>query len=144
MNAAKVCRKFRRSNTFGTDQHTLLLPQAFKAKRYQAKAMSNPYLDIETAITRENWDALLEEWGGTETRKGTLDLREWVYQRDTGRCGIGQEPVERWEADMDHRIPWARFKQDSAANHKDNLWILHQVYHKEKTKRDLYSGSRVR
>jgi 5-methylcytosine-specific restriction endonuclease McrA len=139
LSIAQVHRKFRRGSTLGTNQKTLLLPQVFKAKRYLAKTIHNPYLDTATAITREDWDVLLEEWGGTETRKGALDLKEWVYQRDKGICGICQEPVERWEADMDHKTPWSRFKRANAANHKDNLWILHRRCHKEKTKRDLYA-----
>ena len=139
LSTKQVHRKFRRETTFGTFQRVMLEPRVFKAKRYQAKTIHNPYLDTDTAISRENWDALLEEWGGTEPRKGALDLKEWVYQRDKGICGICQEPVERWEADMDHKIPWSRFKQDSAANHKDNLWILHRKCHKVKTKRDLYA-----
>jgi 5-methylcytosine-specific restriction endonuclease McrA len=82
---------------------------------------------------------------GTERRKGSLDLKEWVFQRDKGICGICGQPVLRLEAEMDHRVPWSRFKHKEAANHRENLWILHrEPCHREKTKRDLQSGSRVR
>jgi 5-methylcytosine-specific restriction endonuclease McrA len=140
----KVMRQYRQGETFGTDSTTLRLPSEYQTKRYQAKTIHNPYLDKETAIAREDWDALLEEWGGTEQRKGTLDLKEWVYQRDKGICGICQLPVERWEAEMDHKVLWSLFKHQNAANHRNNLWILHAECHREKTKRELQSGSRMR
>jgi RNA-directed DNA polymerase len=144
MSVAKVHRKFLKNNSFGTDQGIMLRPDEFKTKRYQAKRMYNPYLSPETGITRENWDALLEEWGGQEWRKGSLDLKEWIYQRDKGICGMCHLPVERWEAEMDHRISRSKFKHENAANQEDNLWILHRGCHKDKTKRDLCSGSRMR
>jgi 5-methylcytosine-specific restriction endonuclease McrA len=141
----QVMRRFYKGNTFGTNRVTLCMPFEFKTKRYQAKTMHNPYLAEETAISRENWDSLLWEWGGTERRKGSLDLKEWIYQRDEGTCGICGKPVGRWEAELDHKIPWSRFRSANAANHEDNLWILHEEpCHREKTKRDLQSGSRVR
>lgn len=135
MSMPMVMRKFYRNNTFRTDRYAMLMPSEFKTKRYQAKTISNPYLETGTAITRDNWDALLEEWGGTESRKGTLDLKEWIFQRDKGICGACGMPVERWEAEMDHKVPWSRFKHENAANHVDNLWILHKKCHREKTKK---------
>jgi RNA-directed DNA polymerase len=145
MSTPKVMRNYKKGNTFGTENITLRMPIEYKTKRYQAKTITNPFIQLNTAITRENWDDLLEEWGGTETRKGNLDLKEWVFQRDKGICGICGKPVERWEAELDHKTPWSRFKHQNAANHEDNLWILHgKPCHRDKTKRDLQSGSRVR
>jgi RNA-directed DNA polymerase len=144
MSIAGVHRKFRRGNTFGNDQRTMLRPDVFKAKRYPAKRVYNPYLSPETGIAREDWDALLEEWGGHEKRKGSLDLKEWIYQKEKGICGKCGMPVERWEADMDHKVPWSWFRHEKAANQEDNLWILHRRCHEDKTKSDLYGGSRMR
>jgi group II intron reverse transcriptase/maturase len=145
MRITQVLRRFRKGNNFGTSTTTLLKPNEFKAKRYLAKTFYNPYLSEETALSRENWEALMETWGGEEQRKGNLDLKEWVYQRDKGTCGWCGGPVERWEAELDHKIPWTRFRHQSAADHKENLWILHgEPCHREKTKRCLQSGSRVR
>jgi 5-methylcytosine-specific restriction endonuclease McrA len=136
-------QQFRKGNTFGTSTHTLIRPDEFKTKRYLAKAIHNPYLSAGTALVREDWDALIDQWGGTESRKGSLDLKEWIYQRDNGICGLCGMPVERWDANMDHKVPWSRFKHPNAANHEDNLWILCTQCHLEKTKRDLHSGSRM-
>jgi 5-methylcytosine-specific restriction endonuclease McrA len=144
LSMPKVMEQFKKENTFGTDTHTMILPSEYKAKRYQAKAIHNPYLSPETALLREDWDRLMEQWEMVEGRKGSLDLKEWVYQRDKGRCGICGQHVARREADMDHKTPWSRFKHRNAANHEDNLWILHRrPCHLEKTKRDLQCGSRV-
>jgi group II intron reverse transcriptase/maturase len=139
-----IMRQYLRGISFGTGAHTLLMPQEFKAKRYQAKTLHNPYLSSDTALTRENWDRLIDEWGGEEQRKGSLDLKEWIYQRDKGRCGLCGEPVKKRESEMDHKTPWFRFKHTNAANQEDNLWILCRTCHLGKTKSDLQSGSRVR
>jgi 5-methylcytosine-specific restriction endonuclease McrA len=145
LNMPKVMRRFKKGNTFGTNTLTLVKPAEFKAKRYQAKAIHNPYLSPVTALEREDWDQLIEDWGGTEERKGVLDLKEWIFLRDRGRCGLCGQLVIRREAQLDHKIPWSRFKHHNAANHEDNLWILHEEpCHRDKTKRDLQSGSRVR
>jgi RNA-directed DNA polymerase len=147
INMPEVMRRYRKGNSFATGTSKLLRLDEFKAKRYLAKPIHNPYLSVETAITRENWDALLEEWGGHEQakRKGSLDLKEWVYQRDQGMCGLCKQPVSRREAELDHKIPLSRFKHINAANHLENLWILHaNPCHGKKTKEYLRSRSRVR
>lgn len=145
ISTPEVMRRYKKGNTFGTDRYTLLRPEEFKTKRYQAKSIHNPYLFSETAISRDNWDGLLEKWGVLENRKGNLDLKEWIFQRDKGICGRCGNPVNRWEAHLDHKIPLSRFKHSEAANHQENLWILHaEPCHREKTKEDLLRGSRVR
>ena len=88
---------------------------------------------------------LEEEWLGTEGRKGNSDLREVVYQRDAGICGVCGNFVPRSEAIMDHKIPRYRFKPAKSGDTLENLWLLHrEPCHRLKTKTDLQRGGRVR
>jgi group II intron reverse transcriptase/maturase len=76
LSMPKVMEQFKKGNTFGTDTHTMILPSEYKAKRYQAKAIHNPYLSPEISLSREDWDRLMEQWEIVEGRKGSLDLKE--------------------------------------------------------------------
>ena len=83
----EVMKKFRTGNTFGTATVTLLQPTQFKAKRYKARVIPNPYLSPAPQIERESFFDLDEMWMGQEERPGTADLKESVYRRDSGKCG---------------------------------------------------------
>lgn len=145
MSIPRVMRTYKRENTFGTGTYTLRMPQEFKAKRHRLRSIPNPYTAEVPAIQRENLDSLEEKWIGTEARPGTDDLRNVVYQRDEGRCGICGNFVPWEEAHMDHKIPRHRFKPPESGDTLGNLWILHrEPCHQMKTKRDLHGGRRVR
>ena len=87
MSIPTVMEKFRRGNTFGTNSITWSRPEEFKAKRHRLRAIQNPYSSDAIIIQREDFDSLEEEWTGTEERKGQMDRKEVVYQRDEGKCG---------------------------------------------------------
>jgi group II intron reverse transcriptase/maturase len=145
MSIPAVIRRFGRQHTFGTASITLSRPSDFKAKRHRLKVIQNPYTADTTRIRREDLDSLQEEWTGTESRKGQMDHKEVVYQRDGGLCGICGNFVLWEEAVMDHRIPRYRFKLPESGDTLGNQWILHrEPCHQMKTKRDLQRVRRVR
>ena len=139
LSIAQVHRKFRRDTTFGTNQRTLLLPQVFKAKRYLAKTMHNPYLDTETAITRKTG---MSCWRNGEARKHAREpwaLKECVYQRDKGICGLCEEPVEKREAELDHKSHGPGSNMQMQPTIRPTCGYCIEFCHTEKTKRDLYA-----
>jgi len=144
MSMPSVMRAFQKGNTLGTGSFILDRPSDFKAKRHRLRVIQNPY-SSKAIIQRENLDPLAEEWTGVELRKGAMDQKRVVYQRDAGICGICGNFVPWNEADMDHKIPRHRFKPPESGDTLENLWVLHrEPCHSFKTKRDLQGGRRVR
>ena len=141
----RVMKAYRRGNTFGVGSLTLARASEFKAKRHRLRLINNPYTTKPATPQRERLDALEEAWIGSEVRKGRMDQKEVVYQRDEGICGVCGNFVPRNEAEMDHKTPRSRFKRAKSGDTLENLWILHrEPCHRLKTKRDLQSGRRVR
>jgi group II intron reverse transcriptase/maturase len=140
----RVMRRFRKENTFGTPLVRLLRLSDFKAQRYPVRPLRNPYTLPTPVITRDEVPALAGA-GLWEERAGQADLREAIYLRDHGRCGLCGKWVPWHEAILDHKRPWAQFTGARAADHPENLWVLHQEpCNREKTKRDLQVLSRMR
>jgi group II intron reverse transcriptase/maturase len=145
MSMPEVMRRFRRGNSLGTGTCTLSQASEFKAKCHGLREITNPYTTKDTILRREDLDKLEEEWLGTEVRKGMMDRKEVVYQRDAGICGICGRFTPWDEADMDHKIPREHFNPPARGDALENLWILHrEPCHMMKTKRDLQCGRRVR
>ena len=87
----------------------------------------------------------LDHQGLWERRPGQADLREMIYLRDEGICGMCGKWVPLYEAILDHKTPYAKFEDKRNADKLDNLWILHkEPCNREKTKRDLQVLSRMR
>jgi 5-methylcytosine-specific restriction endonuclease McrA len=144
MSIPSVMRTFQKGNTLGTESYTLEKASDFKTKWHRPRVIQNPYTS-KTIIQRENLDPLGEEWLGVELRRGTMDHKMVVYQRDAGIWGICGNFVPWDEAEMDHKIPRHRFKPPESGDTLPNLWILHrEPCHSLKTKRDLQGGGRVR
>jgi RNA-directed DNA polymerase len=144
MSMSNVMSAFRNGNTLGTESIMLDMPSEFKATRHRLRVIQNPYTS-KAIIQREDLDPLGEEWTGGELRKGAMDHKNVVYQRDAGICGICGNFVPWDEAETDHKIPRHRFKPLESGDTLENLWILHrEPCHSLKTKRDLQGGSRVR
>jgi RNA-directed DNA polymerase len=145
MSISKVMRTFKRGNTFEAGRTTLQMPHEFKAEHHRLRTIPNPYTSEQVSIRRENLDDLGEEWTGTEGRKGLVDRKEVVYQRDQGLCGLCGNFVPWGEAHADHIIPRARFDPPEGGDRLENLQILHrEPCHQMKTKRDRQGGGRVR
>ena len=134
----KVMKRFWKGNRLGTRTTNLLHASSFKAKRYQVRKLSNPYLKDELILEREEKVDLEEGWRGQEGRAGQADWREEVYLRDGGRCGRCGTYVPWRRAILDHIRPRYRFNQPEVeADRMSNLQILCQHCNGEKTKRDL-------
>jgi RNA-directed DNA polymerase len=145
LSMPQVMRRFRQGNSFGTSRTILGRPEEFTAQRHRLRTIPNPYTPEAITIQREELDSLEEEWVGTERRRGEGDRKEEVYQRDNGICGICGNFVPWEEAELDHRIPRARFNPLEGGDRWENLQILHaNPCHQMKTKRDRQGGRRVR
>lgn len=145
LSMPQVMRRFRQGNSFGTSRTILGRPEEFTAQRHRLRTIPNPYTPEAINIQREELDSLEEEWVGTERRRGEGDRKEEVYQRDNGICGICGNFVPWDEAELDHRIPRARFNPLEGGDRWENLQILHaNPCHQMKTKRDRQGGRRVR
>jgi RNA-directed DNA polymerase len=145
MSIPKVMEKFRRKRTFGTESVTLKMPSEYKAQRHKLRKIQNPYTSENGTLKREQLDSLEAEGTRSERRKGEMDRKDVVYQRDAGMCGICGNFVPWDEANLDHKIPRHRFKPPTSGDTLENLWILHrEPCHQMKTKIDLQRGRRVR
>jgi hypothetical protein len=142
LSMPRVMRRFRKGNQFGTRTTILLKASSFKAKRYKVRKISNPYLNDEPILERENGFHLLEAWHGQERRAGQADWKEEVYLRDGGMCGrCGTYAPWQW-AILDHIRPRSRFNQpEGEADRMSNLQILCKPCNGEKTKRDLQAAT---
>jgi 5-methylcytosine-specific restriction endonuclease McrA len=140
-----VMRRFYEKSTFVTGTLRLVRPGEYKTKRYRVTSKPNPYLENPTNLQREEHFSLEEIWSGQERDTGTNDLKEIIYLRDNGRCGICGKEASRNEAELDHKRPRASFKNPKDADNQSNLWILHrEPCHQKKTKKDLQVLSRMR
>jgi hypothetical protein len=79
-----------------------------------------------------------------EGRPGQGDLREEVLLRDGPICARCKKAFNRWEVQVDHIKPRARFKNPEDADRKENMQVLCTECHRAKTKADLKVLSRVR
>ena len=129
-------RRYRQDNTFGTTTTHLVLPTQYKFKPLRFRLVPNPYTGNAVPEYEDVVD-LQELWTGIEGRPGSLDLKEEVFNRDGGRCGLCGERVE-WEGgELDHKKPRSTFRSIREADRKDNLWILHTECHRQKTEMQL-------
>jgi RNA-directed DNA polymerase len=145
MSIPKVLKRFKREDSFGTRGITRRMPTEYKAKRHPLREIQHPYMSNDEPLLRENLDSLDVAWLGTEERRGTEDLKEEVYRRDKGTCGLCNYPVPWEAADLDHRIPRWKFDPPESGDTLENLWILHrEPCHRKKTTIDLQRGRRVR
>jgi RNA-directed DNA polymerase len=132
----EVMRRYRQENTFGTSTTKLVLPTKYKNKRLLFRLATNPY----TGKTEPGYEEVIdldELWTGREVRPGSLDLKEQVYVRDGGKCGLCGEKVEWKGAELDHRTLRSTFRDVNEADRLKNLWILPPECHRQKTYEQL-------
>jgi hypothetical protein len=139
-----VMQRFKRDNTFVSDNLGLLKPTEFPPLQYRQRFFKpNPYLTQERVLSRENLP-VESYWTGYETRPGMTDLRPLTLERDEEVCQTCGIRVTASTAEIDHIRPVRRFKRPIDANTFDNLWTLCKNCHHEKTKADRQAESRVR
>ena len=143
LSIPKVLRKFRRSNTFAYKKSILIMPSAYKAKRYKQRTWKNLYLVNPKELRREVVPSLNDS-GIYEARPGRADMRSEVLERKGTVCAVcGKEYLE-FEVQIDHIKPYASFKRGEEANRMGNLQVLCTSCHRAKTKKDRRVLSRVR
>jgi 5-methylcytosine-specific restriction endonuclease McrA len=138
----KVIKRFNKGPFWATDTKSLTAPRMYKAIKYKARTIPNPYSINPEKIQRE---VTIEENGtGYERRPGAWDNRLEVLERDGYTCQKCGTSVTEAEAQVDHKRPWSRFKQPEVADSPDNCWTLCYPCHEQKTKFDRQAESRVR
>ena len=142
LSMPRVMKRFRKGNRIGTSTSILLQASSFKAKRYKARQITNPYLMDEPDLKREEVFDLQEAWQGQEGRPGQADRKEEVYYQSEGKCGRCGQYVSCKESILDHIRPRFRFTQpEEGADRRSNLQILCQPCNRVKTKRDLQAAT---
>ena len=148
-NMPAIMQRFHRENSFGKGARRLVMPSEYKAKRYIARTWYNPYTETDEIkkekdrIKRESLFSY-DDVHRIERRQGEWDLREEVLLRDGPICAWCKKKFNSWEVQVDHIIPYARFKRPEDADRLENLQVLCTEHHRVKTKTDLKVLSRVR
>jgi RNA-directed DNA polymerase len=148
-NMPAIMRRFRTNNTFGNGTRKLIMPTEYKAKRCVAKTWYNSYTEqdeVKKEKERMKRESLCsyDNLHIGEGRPGQGDLREEVLLRDGPICARCKKAFNRWEVQVDHIKPRARFKNPEDADRKENMQVLCTECHRAKTKADLKVLSRVR
>jgi group II intron reverse transcriptase/maturase len=139
-----VMRKFRIANGLGLSDLWLIRHNSFASvtRTYAKRFLKpNPYTTQEL-IKRED-PPTDNPWLGFETRPGMADLRQAVMERDKFTCRICKEPVTPDTCQVDHILPYRRYKRPVDANRLNNLWTLCIPCHKRKTESDRQAESRM-
>jgi len=141
----KVLRKYQTANGLGLDNSWIVRHSSFAStNRTYAKRFlkPNPYTMQEINVEREE---VPDEnpWIGYEKRPGWADIRQAIMERDNYSCRLCKAVVTEDVCEVDHIIPYRRFKRPVDANKPKNLWTLCKTCHKEKTEADRQMESRV-
>ena len=139
----QVVRRFKKENSFGTKNTTLIMPDEYKAKKLLRKKWFNPYTEKEK-IVREKLFWYESLWIGNEDREGSSDLREEVIRLKGTTCYVCGTELHPYEVEIDHMKPRVRFKDKTEADRMKHLQPLCTSCHRAKTKTDLKVLSRMR
>jgi RNA-directed DNA polymerase len=139
----EIIRRFRKSNTFGTDNITLIMPTEYLSKKLWLRTWHNPYTGTE-GIEREEFFSYDKFYSRSEQRQGWGDVKEEVFLTKGTTCAICGEPLHPGNREVDHIRPRAQFKDPTEADSMDNLQPICQPCHRAKTKRDRKVLSRMR
>ena len=141
-----VIKRFGQKESFGTKRTHLILPTAFKTKRYKRKKPGNPYLTETGHVARDDLCDFEKAWLGNAraTRKGWWDMRDLVLERDEHVCTQCGRSLQVYEIEVDHIKPRSGYKHPAGAEHPENYGILCTDCHRVKTKRERQAESRVR
>lgn len=138
----QVTRRFCKGSGLTDGEVTLTRHTEFSTQQYRKRFLKpNPYTTQER-IEREE---LLDEnpWPGFEDRPGWNDLRRQVMERDEMTCRLCKASITPETCEVDHIIPYSRFKRPVDANRPKNLWTLCITCHKVKTESEQQRESRM-
>jgi RNA-directed DNA polymerase len=82
----KICQKYRMGKGFGIKRVRMVMPSDVKTARYMRRKFSNLYTAENPRLAREEVFDLDSMWVGTERRRGSMDIREAVIERDGLIC----------------------------------------------------------
>lgn len=119
--------------TFAFEDIPLWRLSSLQFERFRQRTFTNPYLDSQPLLHREQQPEDRHVWHGNETRPGIEDVRRQVYKRDLWTCQHCGTPVDSETARLDHAKPVKRFANVQEANRMDNLQTLCQDCHTRKT-----------
>jgi group II intron reverse transcriptase/maturase len=135
-------QRYRTKDGLGTEQTKLIRHDSFKFQPWgKGFLIPNPYIMVAT-LEREELPTD-SPWTGYEERPGWADIRLTVLQRDNYTCCLCKTDVSYSNAQVDHLIPYSRYKRPVDANCVGNLWTLCKTCHERKTQRDRQRESRV-
>ena len=128
-----LCREKRlRMVSLGEDGVYLLRHNGFPTLRYKERFLKpNPYTTQEKIKREELPDET--SWLGFEDRPGWADIAQQARKRDNWTCRVCKtEGLTTETCEVDHIIPYSRFKRPVDANRLNNLSdALHPLPHTE-------------
>jgi hypothetical protein len=137
-----VMHRFRKDGSLTDGDITLTRHSAFPTLRYKKRFLKpNPYTTQER-LEREDLPND-NPWPGFEDRPGWADLRRQVMARDQMTCRLCKSPVTPETCEVDHIIPYHRYKRPVDANRLRNLWTLCITCHRIKTESEQQMESRM-
>jgi len=139
----RVMTQFRKANSLGDGETTLVRHSDFPTLQYRKRFLKpNPYTTQER-IEREE---LPEEnpWLGFEDRPGWADTKRKAQERDNWTCRLCKRAVTPETCEVDHIIPYSRYKLPVDANRLENLWTLCIDCHRARTESQRRMESPVR
>jgi RNA-directed DNA polymerase len=143
LSMPQVMKRFHKGTNLGEDGTTLLKHTAFPSLRYKERFLKpNPYVTQEVVGREELPDD--NPWPGFEDRPGWADTRRRAQERDNWTCRICKKVVTPETSEVDHIIPYNRYKRPVDANRLKNLWTLCIECHKIKTESERRRESPVR
>jgi len=142
LSMPRVMRRFRKGCSLTDGETTLTRHTNFPTLQYNKRFLKpNPYTTQERIEREELPDE--HPWPGFEDRPGWADLRRQVMERDGMTCRLCKSPITPETCEVDHIIPYNRFKRPVDANRLKNLWTLCIACHRTKTESERQMESRV-
>ena len=137
-----VIRRFSQDGSLRNDEVTLTKHTSFQTQQYKKRFLKpNPYTNQEVIEREELPDD--NPWLGFENRPGWADIRRMAMERDNYTCRVCKEPVTPETCEVDHIIPYSRYKRPVDANRLENIWTLCIDCHRRKTESEQRMESRM-
>jgi group II intron reverse transcriptase/maturase len=137
-----VLHRFGKDSTLTDGQNTLARHTDFRTLQYKKRFLKpNPYTNQENIEREELPDE--NPWPGFESRPGWTDIKQKALERDNWTCRICKQPVSPDACEVDHIIPYSRYKRPVDANRLGNLWTLCIPCHRCKTESERQAESRM-
>ena len=139
----RVMARFRKEGGLTDGETTLTRHSQFPTQTYRQRFLKpNPYTTQER-LEREEFPED-HPWTGFEDRPGWADLKRKAQERDGWTCRMCKRAVTPATCQVDHIIPYSRYKRPVEANRLENIWTLCIDCHRIKTESERRMESRMR